>query len=364
MPASTRAEAFATPADCAACRASIRQGSKSFHLASLLLPSRVREPAYAVYAFCRMADDLIDRDHGGADAVARLHRMLDRIYAGRPGADHVERAFADVAFGFSIPRAIPEALVEGLAWDAEGRRYETQSDLVDYAVRVAGTVGVMMTLVMGRRQPDVLARACDLGIAMQLTNICRDVGEDADEGRIYLPLAMLRRAGVPADAASMRAHGDRVRPIVGDLLALAELHYDRAISGIAALPGGSRTGIAAARLLYREIGQEILRGVDPLTRRAVTSRSRKLALMARSLLVQKPAGGLDAAPAPQARFLIEAILRGRELRQARPMPQWWRIGARMSLMVEMLASFAEGEVKRPPRRRRSHDAPLARRAGT
>ena len=98
-----------------------------------------------------------------------------------------------------IPRALPEALLEGFAWDAAGRRYETLDEVEHYAARVAGCVGAMMTLVMGRRDPAILARACDLGVAMQLTNICRDVGEDARAGRLYLPLAWLRDNGIDPD---------------------------------------------------------------------------------------------------------------------------------------------------------------------
>ena len=196
MPQHSQVEPHSTPANCAACRTSIRQGSQSFYIASLLLPVEIREPAYAVYAFCRMADDLIDREAGGAAAIRDLGAMLDRIYSGYPGAHFVERGFADVVSTFAIPRAVPAALIEGLGWDAAGRRYDTLDDLIAYAVRVAGTVGFMMTLVMDRRDPHVLARACDLGVAMQLTNIARDIGEDAANGRLYMPGCWLRQAGV------------------------------------------------------------------------------------------------------------------------------------------------------------------------
>ncbi len=93
-----------------------------------------------------------------------------------------------------------DALLEGFAWDAAGRRYDTLDDLLDYAARVAGAVGAMMAVLMGVRDPALLARACDLGVAMQLTNIARDVGEDARAGRLYLPLAWLREAGIDPDA--------------------------------------------------------------------------------------------------------------------------------------------------------------------
>src|SRR5262249_13537001 len=163
---------------------------------SHVLPPRVRDPAIALYAFCRLADDAVDLRGGKIAALAHLRDRLDRAYAGRPYPTPADRAFADVIARFAIPRDLPEALLEGLAWDAGGRRSEDFSALMDYAVRVAGTVGAMMAVLMGARTPQQLARACDLGVAMQLTNIARDIGEDASQGRLYLPLQWLRAAGI------------------------------------------------------------------------------------------------------------------------------------------------------------------------
>ncbi len=112
------------------------------------------------------------------------------------------RAFAAVVSCHEIPRALPDALVEGLAWDVAGRSYDTLAELEAYAARVAGAVGVMMALVMGTRDAGALARAADLGVAMQLTNIARDVGEDASMGRIYLPRQWLREAGIEPESCS------------------------------------------------------------------------------------------------------------------------------------------------------------------
>jgi phytoene synthase len=132
------------------CSAAIRTGSRTFHAASLLLPRRYREPALALYAFCRMADDAIDAGANASAALNEINERLDWIYRGCPAAIPADRAFATVVEQFAIPRALPQALLEGFAWDAENRRYETLDDLVAYAVRVAGTVGGMMTLVMAR----------------------------------------------------------------------------------------------------------------------------------------------------------------------------------------------------------------------
>ena len=173
--------------DMEACREAIRHGSLSFHMASRLLPASVRDPSLALYAFCRLADDAVDLQQEKAAAVLRLQDRLERIYDGRPDNAAADRAFARVVEEFEMPRALPDALLEGLAWDAMGRKYETLSELFDYSARVASAVGVMMCVLMRVRDPHALARACDLGVAMQLTNIARDIGEDALEKRISGP---------------------------------------------------------------------------------------------------------------------------------------------------------------------------------
>ena len=295
-----------SPADLAECRQMIRDGSKTFYTASLLLPQRVCDAARALYAFCRVADDLVDRSNDSRAAVDQLLARLDRIYRHAPDNHPADRAFADVAHRFAIPREIPEALIEGFAWDASGRRYQTLSDLHAYAVRVAGTVGAMMSLIMQVRDPYAIARACDLGIAMQLTNIARDVGEDARNGRVYLPLDWLGEAGVaPGDVLSSPA----VRPLVQRLLDEADTLYARSLSGIAMLPAGCRPSIHAARLLYAGIGREVERnGCDSVTRRAVVPARTKLVHLASALsacLYSAPRSGQPALPAAQC--LVDAV---------------------------------------------------------
>jgi phytoene/squalene synthetase len=152
---------------------------------------------------------------------------------GRQSDFAADRAFADIVGRFAIPRCVPDALLEGFCWDTMGREYETLSDVVSYAVRVASTVGVMMTLVMGRRERNVLARAADLGIAMQLTNIARDVGEDARNGRLYLPRQMLLDAGLDPDAwLAEPRFCPEVASVTRQLLAVADQFYARAGAGI------------------------------------------------------------------------------------------------------------------------------------
>ncbi len=303
---------FASPADLAACRALLRAGSRSFHLASLLLPARARLPAQALYAFCRVADDLVDRDPDPAAGLARLHERLAAIYAGRPGPHPVDRAMADLAFGLALPRALPEALLEGFGWDLEGRRYPDLPDLRAYAARVAGAVGAMIAVLVGVREPALLARACDLGVAMQLTNVARDVAEDARRGRLYLPLSWLTAEGLDPEAFLARPVGSpALRRVVARLLAEAERLYRRAESGLSGLPSGLRPGLRAARLLYAEIGRELARrGFDPLAGRAVVSAPRRLGLLLAAFLAPAERRAIDPSPPlPEAAFLVEAARR-------------------------------------------------------
>lgn len=306
-------ERFATEADHAHCAAAIREGSRSFHTASMVLPAHVRRPAYGLYAFCRLSDDAVDRDGGSHDAVARLRARLARACDGDPQDAPADRAMADVLRRHAIPRAAPEALLEGLAWDAEGRRYESFADLQAYAVRVAGSVGVMMTLMMGVRDGLTLARACDLGVAMQLTNIARDVGEDARAGRLYLPRGWMREAGVDPDAfLSAPVASPAVKGVVARLLREADALYARARQGVAHLPADCRPAILAAALLYAEIGRELARRhhLDSVSHRARVGGARKLALLGKAVAVSPflsrgaPAPALDAAT-----YLIDAVAR-------------------------------------------------------
>lgn len=305
------ADAF--DADLRACRDTLRGGSRSFLLAARLLPARVHRPATALYAFCRAADDLIDHDPGGArNALAALHRRLDGIYAGRPADDAADRALSHVVARHRLPRALLDALLDGFAWDAEGRRYPDLPDLQEYAARVAGTVGAAMAVLMGVRSPDLVARACDLGIAMQFSNIARDVGEDARAGRLYLPLRWLREAGVDPDAfLRAPAYGPGVATVVRRLLAEAEALYARADDGIAGLPLPCRPGIAAARRLYAAIGEQVARnGCDSVASRAYVGPGRKAALAGRSVLASpflRHDAGATAPPLRAAWPLVSAV---------------------------------------------------------
>ena len=249
------------PDDLEWCRNAIREGSYSFHAASKLLPGDVRDAALALYAFCRVADDEVDFGTHKPSAVLALRDRLELAYAGRPKDAPADRAFASLIADYDMPRALPEALLEGLAWDGMERRYASLSDLRSYSARVASAVGAMMCVLMRVREPNALARACDLGVAMQLTNIARDVGEDARAGRLYLPTDWLEEAGI--DSAEFLANPratPEIRAMVRRLLAEADRLYHRSEAGVKGLPIAARPGIFAARHCYDAIGRKLARG--------------------------------------------------------------------------------------------------------
>jgi phytoene synthase len=295
--------------DLAACEELMRGGSKSFFAASSLLPQRVRMPAIALYAFCRVADDAIDEHADDPLAMQKLQKRLKAIYDGQPEEFVADRAMAMVAHRYGLPRELPEALLEGFAWDAAGRHYDTLEDLHHYCARVAGSVGAMMAMIMGITNPHALARACELGNAMQLTNIARDVGEDARNGRLYLPRSWMRQAGIDpytwlANPQFTPALGD----VVGRLLLEADRLYQRGSSGIAALPRDCRSAILAASTIYAEIGRVIAeRQMNSIDGRAVVGSTRKLTLLCLAKArAQLPTRCEPEAPLPAIQFLVDA----------------------------------------------------------
>jgi len=327
------------PDDLEHCRNAIRHGSLSFYAASKLLPAKVRDPALALYAFCRLADDEVDEGEYQAGAVFRLQERLDAAYAGTPRNAPEDRAFAAIIEEFAMPRALPEALLEGLAWDAGERRYETLSGVRDYSARVAAAVGAMMCVLMRVRDADALARACDLGVAMQLTNIARDVGEDARMGRIYLPLDWLADKGIdPVNFIHEPLPTDALRRLVKRLLAEADRLYLRAEAGINVLPLSARTGIWAARLIYAGIGRQLRRqAYDSISMRAHTSTTQKLGWLAQATartgtsMIMPKSPVIFAPPLPECAFLVDAAS------QSRPDP------TRHSAVLDVLAELRARE---------------------
>jgi 15-cis-phytoene synthase len=233
--------------------------SKSFSLAAKLLPPACRDAFAVVYAYCRHVDDAIDlapHDERPA-ALAKLRTELDEIYA---GSSH---PFAAVVRRYRIPRVYAEELIEGMAMDVARTTYHTLDDLLRYCYRVAGVVGLMLCHVMGVRDPRALRNAAHLGIAMQLTNICRDVAEDERDGRRYLPPSL--------DVAAALDEADR--------------YYQSADAGVLALSFRCALAVRAARLIYAAIGAELRRrGCDPYRGRAVVPTSKKFFLVLLALV--------------------------------------------------------------------------------
>jgi 15-cis-phytoene synthase len=350
---------FATVADIAACRATLRGGSRTFFAASLALPKSVRVPATGLYAFCRMADDAIDRGTDAAAALLDLRSRLDAMYDGTPRDLAADRAFADSVYRHDIPKAFPSALLDGFEWDAVNRRYETLSQLTAYGVRVAGTVGAMMAMVMKVRDRTLVARACDLGVAMQLTNIARDVGEDARCGRLYLPLDWLREAGIDADDWLARPlFNEQLCSVIDRLLGAAQALYVRADEGIANLPPACRPGMYAARLLYAEIGHELARrGFDSVNQRAVVPWKRKARILAdaadAAVAARRGAVTLSAEVLEEARFLLDPLATVPQDRSAVPAAipaesrrergRWPRVEDRVVWLVDLFERLERRE---------------------
>lgn len=278
--------------------------SKSFDLAAKILPPRSRTDATVLYAWCRFVDDAVDeapRDEARRN-LEQWRRGLATIYGDTPNAAHhpsgddrggdaIGLALADVVQRRGIPRAYPAQLLEGMAMDVEGHRYETIDDLLLYCHRAAGTVGLMMAHVLGAERPDALRHAAHLGMGMQLTNIARDVEEDLGRGRVYLPRAWLRDAGAPTEwgqahdaARGPVHHRPAIAKVALRLLREADRFYASGERGIEALPWRAGFAVRVAHFVYHAIGERLrARGGDPFQGRAVVSTPRKLWLVARAL---------------------------------------------------------------------------------
>jgi phytoene synthase len=325
------------PSDIAQCRALLANGSRTFLAGSHLLPAQIADAATVLYAFCRVADDAIDARHADRDTLALLRARLDLIYCNQPEADPVDRALAVVVRQYQIRRELLEALLQGFEWDISGRRYETLDDLYAYAARVAGTVGAMMSLIMGQDDPAVVARAVEFGIAMQFSNIARDVGEDARLGRLYLPIEWFRSAGIDEEAWLERPHFCKeIGQMVERLLVEADDLYRRGRSGIGQLPLSCQPAIFAVGDLYAAIGHRVASlGFDSVSQRARVSGPRKVVLCvggaARVVRRQRLS---TLMPHPATRFLSESASLCASVPRRRVAP-WYRLDRHAEDLVEL-----------------------------
>lgn len=281
--------------------------SRSFRFATAFMSAGERGRLERVYAWCRYTDDLADGEGAQADgnAASRLDAWIAlsrRAYAGTPsGIAVVDRAMREMADA-SVPFRYAEELVLGMRSDLQFRLFIDADSLRVYTYRVAGVVGQWLTELQGVRDPWVLDRAAALGHAMQVTNILRDVGEDFDRGRVYLPLEQLKRHGLTIASLDRLRRGERVtasyRGLMEEMMADATRHYALAREAMPALPSDFRRGVSVAASVYEGILDEIRRnGYDNLRQRARTSTARKLTLAAGALMSSLfPAAAVRSAP--------------------------------------------------------------------
>ncbi|MBO0663672.1 phytoene/squalene synthase family protein [Jiella sp. MQZ9-1] len=247
----------------------IAKGSKSFAAAAKLFAPETRRSAMMLYAWCRHCDDAVDGQILGfarapADCAAKARERLDRIEADTMRALAGERAlhpsFLSIADVVARHDLSPQLLLDHLAgyrMDVEGRLYETIEETLAYCYHVAGVVGVMMARVMGADGEATLDRACDLGLGFQLTNIARDIVEDAGAGRVYLPAVWLDEAKLKPSDLSDPTRRRAVGALAIRLVDCAEPYYRSALVGLSALPPRSAWAVATAHGVYRQIGMEL-----------------------------------------------------------------------------------------------------------
>jgi phytoene synthase len=272
------------------CRDVIAKGSKSFSLAARLFDPETRDTAIFLYGWCRYCDDQVD-EAGRTTDRAELERRLAALraqtaaaFSPAPQREPVFVALQYIVQRHGIPLHYAMELIEGMAMDVRGTRYATLGDLLLYCYRVAGTVGLMMSHVMGLRDESALKHAADLGIAMQLTNIARDITEDAAMGRIYLPLCWLDEEKIAYDHIAAPENREKLAQVSGRLLAAARRYYASGDAGLWHLSFRSACAVAAARQVYSEIGRLLdRRGAHAWDQRTYVTGARKLWVIGRAL---------------------------------------------------------------------------------
>jgi len=309
MTASTAWHERQLPGPAPSAAAIIRRHSASFALASRVLAPGARHHAHALYAYCRRADDAIDCTPPGLEraALVRLRAELDVIYAGQPLHDPIAAEFQRLVFERHIPRAYPDGLLDGFELDVQGVRYASLLDLQRYCWCVAGTVGAMMCHVMGVRHQRAVVHGVHLGMAMQLTNICRDVAEDWRRGRLYIPAELLGDLSAPSDWPPSADASRQLARAVERLLQEADILYRSGDAGLGHLTFRSRVAVATARHVYSSIGRRLRnRGCDVLAGRAVVPLPSKLWCVARAAY---DALSAKSAPSRERASILQPLVR-------------------------------------------------------
>lgn len=277
-------------------RASIALGSRSFALASKLFAPEIRERAWLLYSWCRKCDDIADgQDHGGtltrvddaAAQLAHLQQMTERALAGEKTGEPAFDALGLVAAECRLPHQWPRDLIQGFAMDAADFSPRTEADLLTYCYHVAGVVGLMMACIMGvpADDEDTLNRANHLGLAFQLANIARDMSEDADAGRCYIPSEWLAEFDIPPGEHMKSPYRPAMAKIAQRLAVMAASYEASARIGARRLPFRSRWAVLAAVGIYGDIAREVAdRGAHAWDHRVVTSKPAKAVWVMRALL--------------------------------------------------------------------------------
>jgi len=263
----------------AACETITAEYSRSFYLASSLLPREKRRAMRVLYAFCRTADNLAD---GNVEQpAARLLELRKGITGQRASADDaVLTAWSDIQDRYQIPLCYAEQLLDGVEQDLVQRRYRTFQELSIYCYGVASTVGLMSMYITGFSDPQAVPYAIKLGVALQLTNILRDIGEDWILGRFYLPLDELEAFGLQEQEIAVGRVDDRWRDFMRFQIARVNRLYAESMPGIALLHPDGRFAVSAAAMLYKGILHDIeAHDYNVFDRRAFVSRARKPALL-------------------------------------------------------------------------------------
>jgi phytoene synthase len=277
------------------CRQVTRERAKNFYYAFIVLPPAKRSAIYAAYAFSRRCDDATDDDIPLQEKMARLDALrleLDRSLSGDP-SDPVFLALSHMAHRYRIPRDYFHAIIDGVAADLTVRRYETFQELRDYCYNVASVVGLLCIEIFGYRDPRAKEYAVDVGLAMQLTNVLRDLKEDTERGRIYLPLEELRRFQYTPEELLQGTINDRFLALMRFQAQRAKEHFQQGRRLLPLLSPRSRACVAVLDGLYSRILDKIeARQYDVFSERIGLSTAQKLLLVGkvwtRSLL-QGPA---------------------------------------------------------------------------
>lgn len=260
---------------------SIKNGSRSFDMASRFFRYEERVSAAQIYRWCRYCDDIIDEGKATAEILDQLKKNTASCWNQTNDAPPEFLSFRDAVLRSHIPQIYAEELLSGLEMDLQKKRYRTLAELKLYCYRVASTVGLMMCHVMGLFSQRSLEHAASLGMAMQITNICRDVKADWEIGRLYLPTDWLNLVGLDETNYFDLAFRGQLFLVLKKLLSEAEALYQHGLAGTRNLPWRSALAVLIAARLYREIGREIIRqGMESLEQRTVVGKSRKIWLVA------------------------------------------------------------------------------------